>query len=84
MSQVSYKRPVRFAEGETLIACSSCGFPYLFPSELTYTDERTFVCNRTCLDDETVTTHNKRLANAHKRKPDNEVPRLTGGKPSWR
>lgn len=79
-----YRRPVVFAEGETLIACSVCGFPYLFPSELTYTDEHTFRCNRTCLDDETVTTHNRRRSAWANRPPDQITPFLTGPKPSFR
>lgn len=79
-----YRRPVTFVEGETLIACAVCGFPYLFPSELAYTDERTFRCKRTCLDDETKLTHDKRRAAWAQRKPDQVTPPLNGTTPSWR
>lgn len=81
---MSYQRPTTFVEGETLIACGCCGFPYLFPSELVYTDERTFRCKRTCVDPETVTAHNMRRSAWAKRTPDQVVPQLTGPKPSWR
>lgn len=81
---MSYARPVRFVGGETLIACSICGFPYLFPSEMTYTDERTFRCNRTCLDDETILSHDRRRAGYAKRRPDRITPLLTGQGPDWR
>lgn len=81
---MSYKRPVVFVEGETLIACSCCGFPYLFPSEMVYTDERTFRCKRTCLDPETVTAHNTRRSTWSRRPADRVTPLLTGQKPSWR
>lgn len=79
-----YRRPVAFTGGETLIACSVCGFPYLFPSELAYTDERTFRCRRTCLDEETVLTHNKRRESYSHRQPDQIKPLITGTKPGWR
>ena len=79
-----YRRPVAFTGGETLIACSVCGFPYLFPSELAYTDERTFRCLRTCLDDETLLTHNRRRAGYAQRHADQINPLLSGPKPSWR
>lgn len=80
-----YRRPVTFVEGETLIACSVCGFPYLWPSELAYTDERTFRCYRTCLDDETKLTHERRRAAwAASHPPDQITPFLTGPKPSFR
>jgi hypothetical protein len=79
-----YRRPVTYAEGETIIACSICGFPYLFPSEMTYTDERTFRCNRTCLDNETITAHNRRRSGYATRGPDSTAPLIAGLKPSWR
>lgn len=79
-----YRRPVEFTGGETLIACSVCGFPYLFPSEMAYTDERTFRCRRTCLDDETLLTHSRRRENYAHRKPDQINPLISGNKPSWR
>jgi hypothetical protein len=80
-----YRRPVAFKDGETLIACAVCGFAYLYPSELTYTDEHTFRCNRTCLDEETKLTHDRRRAAwAASRTPDQISPLLPGTKPSYR
>ena len=79
-----YRRPVAFTGGETLIACSVCGFPYLFPSELAYTDEKTFRCRRTCLDDETKLTHERRRQGYANRGTDQIAPLLSGPRPSWR
>ncbi len=79
-----YRRAVAFTEGETLFACSVCGFPYLFPSELTYTAERTFRCKRTCLDNETKLESDQRHAAFMSRPADQTVPLLSGPKPSWR
>lgn len=80
---MSYSRPVRYEEGQTLIACSICGFPYLFPSEMRYRDDRTFRCLRTCNDAETKLANDRKQTASMKRR-DQVMPPLTGPKPSWR
>lgn len=80
---MSYRRRSRYAEGETLIACSICGFPYLFPSELTYADDKLFYCNRTCWLGKTKAQDERERA-ASKGRKDDDNPPLRGPKPSWR
>ena len=79
---MAYKRALRFEEGQTLFACSICGFPYLFPMEMVHGDDGLFYCTRTCWKGETVTGHNRRRAGWHP-PPDNERPPVFGRKPSW-
>lgn len=82
---MAYRRPVRYEPGETLIACSICGFPRLYPSELRRLDDRLFYCDRhveyhsgkTALTDQRETAQEQR-------KRDTETIRLNGPVPSWR
>ena len=80
---MSYKRPVEFADGETLLACTVCGFPYLYPSQLVLADDRKVYCTRTCWLGETVQGHNARRA-GWSPPADNDAPAPVGSKPSWR
>ena len=80
---MAYRRPIKFAEGETLMACSLCGFSYLYPSELRYCDDKLFRCNRTCWDGETPKSWEER-SQAARRRVDNDTPPLAGPKPGWR
>ena len=79
---MSYARSVRFEGGETLIACSICGFPYLFPSEMSYCDDKLFRCHRTC-NEETRTSNLRQQVESQRRK-DQIAPPLTGPRPTWR
>ena len=79
---MSYKRAIRFEGGETLIACSICGFPYLFPSELSYCDDRLFRCKRTCME-QTKRANDRQQVQSQKRR-DNEAPLVGGAGPGWR
>ena len=78
---MAYKRTPRYEPGQALMACSVCGFTYLFPSELRYCDDRLFRCTRTCLEETRLAEERKRTA-SHRRQ-DNDNPPLIGVKPSW-
>ncbi len=80
---MAYRRSIRYAAGETLLACGVCGFTYLYPSELVLGDDRTLRCTRTCHRDETEKGHNERRA-AWRPPADNEAPAPVGRKPQWR
>lgn len=81
---MAWKRPITWEPGETLIACTLCGFPRKFPSELWYGPDGKYYCDRheewrlrkTVLDDS--------RERAAWRPPVEEVPQLIGPKPSWR
>lgn len=79
---MAYARAIRFEPGETLIACSICGFPYLFPSELTYCDDQLFRCKRTCIE-ETLKSNQRQQVESQRRK-DQLIPPLSGPRPTWR
>jgi hypothetical protein len=80
-----YRRPLRFDEGETLIACSICGFPRRFPSELRYMDDKQFYCELHCEYHNGVTAQAdaKRTADAQRRRDQENAP-LQGPSVSWR
>lgn len=79
---MSYTRPLGWNEGETMFACSICGFPFRFPSELVYADDRLFYCTRHCWLGETVSGHFRKLPHLHPRR-DEQRPPVMGGMPSW-
>jgi len=79
---VAYARAIRFEPGETLIACSICGFPYLFPSEMTYGDDQLFRCHRTCIEATRKSDLQEQVAS--QRRKDQIIPPLSGPRPTWR
>lgn len=81
---MSYKRPMRWEPGQTLIACDICGFPYLFPSEMVRADDKRLYCLRTCWLGKTALGDARERAAAARLRREQEYPRVTGTTPSWR
>jgi hypothetical protein len=78
---MSYRRPIRFAEGEILRACDVCGFPYLYPSELERGSDRLLYCTRTCWMGKTALDQQRESAAF---KPSKEQPPPGFGRvPDW-
>lgn len=80
---MAYKRQMRWEPGATLVACSICGFPFVFPGELVYADDKQFYCLRKCWKGKTVLADQREQA-AAKSALGAEAPPLSGPKPSWR
>lgn len=80
---MAYKRTPHYEMGQSLMACSICGFPYLFPNELVYADDKLFYCTRTCWLGKTVLTDTRERTYSNRRR-DNDNPPILGIKPSWR
>ena len=77
---MSYERSPDYHEGQTKMACGICGFPYLFPSELTLCDDKIIRCKRTCME-ETRLARDRKIAASRDRR---EVPPPPfGTKPNW-
>lgn len=68
-----------------MFSCSQCGFPYRFPGEMVYADDKQFYCLRTCWLGKTVLTDTReRAAASAAHHPDQQAPALLGPKPGWR
>jgi hypothetical protein len=80
---MAYKRTPRYAPGQALMACSICGFPYLFPEELVFADDKLFYCLRTCWLGQTALTDTRERSYSNRRR-DNDNPPIRGIRPSWR
>src|SRR5882724_3257713 len=64
---MAYSWNQKFEDGETRAACSKCGVPYRWPSELTKLDDGFFYCKRRCLE-QTVKARDKIIAQSRKRR----------------
>lgn len=80
---MAYNRQLGAEDGTVLFACSICGIPARYPTEMRYCEDKLFRCNRFCT--ETTTPQGEALKNGQSsRKPDEQAPRFAVGvKPSW-
>jgi len=79
-----YKRECKWEPGAALITCASCGFPFRFPGELHYADNKKFYCLRACWDGKTHEQDQREQAAARQRPADTIAAPIPGGKPTWR
>lgn len=79
------RRQLRWVPGETMIACSICGLPCLFPSESRRLSDANFYCYRHVeyRTGECALDNDRRTAEAMKRR-DTDMPALPAPRPSWR
>lgn len=80
-----HKRAMRWEPGQTLIGCSICGFPVLWPSECKRLDDGHFYCFRHVEYETGVTAlaDSKRTSEAMKRH-DSDLPVIPAPRVSWR
>lgn len=64
---MAYEWNQDFEDGQTRAACSKCGVPYRWPSELVKLDDGFFYCKRRCLE-QTVLSRDKLIAQSRKRR----------------
>lgn len=64
---MSYERSPEYHDGQVKMACSVCGFPYVFPSELVRCDDKLLRCKRTCME-ETALSRDRKIAASHHRR----------------
>lgn len=64
---MSYEWTQDFVEGNTRMACSICGIPYRFPSELRRSADGLFRCLRTCWET-TILERDRKIAKSHGQK----------------
>lgn len=74
---MSFKRAVRWDEGQALCQCDVCGFPYRYPGEMVLGSNRRFYCLRTCWLGETEEDALKRASDSQRRR---EEPTPTIGR----
>jgi hypothetical protein len=80
---MAYTRPLGSDDASVLCACSICGIPYRYPSEMRYCSDKRFRCLRTC-DDPHIPQDEDKKRGISARDPDEASPRFTVGvKPSW-
>jgi len=80
---MSYTRRLGADDGTVLMACSICGIPARYPTEIRYCSDRLFRCNQFCT--ETTNRENEaRKEGQSTRNVDEATPRFkVGVAPDW-
>ena len=77
---MAYHRSLGAEDGTVLFACSICGIPARYPTEMRYCSDRLFRCLRTC-DDPHIPQEEDRKNGVSLTAPDEQAPRFRVGVP---
>jgi hypothetical protein len=80
---VAYTRRLGADDGTVLFACSVCGIPARYPTEMRYCADRLFRCNRFCTEAETPLDESRKRGQSAQIR-DEQAPRFpVGVAPGW-
>lgn len=78
---MAYNRRLGADDGTVLFACSICGIPARYPTEMRYCSDRLFRCNRFCTEKTNALDEARKQGT---RINDEQAPRFpVGTKPGW-
>lgn len=66
-----------------LMACSICGIPYGYPTEIRYCVDRLFRCNATCTETETPLDYERKQQESRRRIDEIAPAFPMGPRPGW-